>query len=288
MRTSVQETGALRQELLQTNFQLRRLTEESVEMKRMIYENDIFAKQQIATLYQQNQQQLAMLSQLVHEKKAVVITPQAVLPATPVSPTNAASPSGRMVVTLQAPSSLQGLTAKGVFVSWHSDGYHISIHNTDVNKSVRSSIKICVEYLTLFLTEHIEVLPATANCGAVAPIWRGRLVAKTNQAWLAAVAFADARGHKLSTSLSAFKAFMYEHTLDLPEGPATGDSAFQPPGNNKSLRSKAELIFDKQKNKNKRKAPPTSPQEEQEGNKRSKITTTGACATVGVTPPPSA
>jgi hypothetical protein len=36
-------------EMLQTNFQLRRLTEESVEMKRRIYENDIL-KQQIATL----------------------------------------------------------------------------------------------------------------------------------------------------------------------------------------------------------------------------------------------
>jgi hypothetical protein len=76
---------------------------------------------------------------------------------------------------------------------------------------------------------------------------------------------------------------MYEHTSELPEGPTAGDSVFQPPDKHKRLRTKAELVAEKQKNTKKkvtkRKSPPNSPQQQQEGNKRSKTTTQTAAAT---------
>jgi hypothetical protein len=279
MKTSAQETGALRQELLQTNYKLRRLTEENVEIKRMLYENEISVNVIKQELYE-NKQQMAMLIRLVQGKQAVLTAPlQPVLPAAPVTPANAASPSLRMFA-LRAPPCVQGLTVKGVFLAWHSDGYNISLHDPDASKSVRSLIKICVEYLTLFLKEHIDGLPATATCGALAPIWRGRLEVKTNSAWEAAEAFAKTKGtSKLSTSLNTFKTFMYIHTSELPEGP-TGNSAFQPPDTVKPLRTKTELVAEKKK---KRKPPPTSPQQQEEGNKRSRTDTTGTGATEAVT-----
>jgi hypothetical protein len=85
---------------------------------------------------------------------------------------------------------------------------------------------------------------------------------------------------------------MYEHTSELPEGPTAGDSVFQPPDKHKRLRTKAELVAEKQKNTKKkvtkRKSPPNSPQQQQEGNKRSKTTTQTAAATAqaNTTPEP--
>jgi hypothetical protein len=56
---------------------------------------------------------------------------------------------------------------------------------------------------------------------------------------------------------------MYEHTSELPEGPTAGDSVFQPPDKHKRLRTKAELVAEKQKNTKKkvtkRKSPPNKP-----------------------------
>jgi hypothetical protein len=277
MTTSAAVIGSLRQELLQTNIELRRLTEDNVEAKRYRYENE----KNVLFL----QQQVAMLIQLVQGKRAVLAAPLAVPATAPVTPTNSVG-----IVALPAPSSVQGLTAKGVFISWQADGYNISTSDPSVGKNVRSSIKICVEYLSLFLKDQIDALPATANCGASAPKWSARLQLQVNHAWRAAEDFA--KPDKLSTSLSAFKAFMYARTSDLPEGP-TGVSAFQPPDETKHLRTKAELVAEKTKNgstaekkmNNKRKSPPTSSQQEEEGNKRTKEKTTGADASVGATPP---
>jgi hypothetical protein len=178
-----------------------------------------------------------------------------------LSPSNATSQWGSMVA-LPQPSSVKGLTVKGVFLSWHRDGYCHSNKKDTPGKHVRSSIKICIEYFSLFLDEHIVPLPITANCGAAAPIWDKELKEKTNRAWEAAEAFtADIdKFKKLSESLNAFKEFMFHHTSELPPGP-TGETTFQPPALSERLRTRLQLVEHKNcmdaANSKKRKAAPT-------------------------------
>jgi hypothetical protein len=244
MKSQADEMRALREHSLEVINNQRRMLQELVEMKQMLYE--------------QTKCNMVLQKQMAEMRGQQVV--QAAAPA-PVTPSNATSQWGSMVA-LPQPSSVKGLTVKGAFLSWHRDGYCHSNKKDTHGKHVRSSIKISVEYFSLFFDEHIVPLPRTANCGAAAPIWDKELKEKTNHAWEAAEAFAADvdKGKKLSESLNAFKEFMFNHTSELPQGPA-GETTFQPPTGR--LRTRLQLMEHKNtsdagKNKKRKAAPPTT------------------------------
>ena len=110
-------------------------------------------------------------------------------------------------------------------------------------KSVKSVIKICAEYFSLFVDQHIAPLPEGVTCGALAPEWKEQLKLRTDRAWKAAQAFATAQGtSKLSESASGFKRFMFAlDPSNLPQGPSD-ETTFQPPTRYPRLRTRANLV----------------------------------------------
>jgi hypothetical protein len=211
--------------LLRIETGIRRQMAESIEVRRLLREQQLT---QQGMQVQQNEMS-HMLQQLLSQS----LGSRVILAAAPATqPTNAATPPLTAMVPLQPPTSIKGLTVKGVFMAWHSEGYNLSL-SEGKEKHVKSIITICVAYFSLFFVEHIRPLPEGARCGALAPEWHDELKRKTEVAWKAAEDFAKTiavaeHGVKFSDSLTGFKKYMYQlNPSQLPQGP-TGESKFQP------------------------------------------------------------
>ena len=211
-------------------------------------------------LLQQNAQQTMMLQQILQlqqlqlnggngHENAMAPLPLAPLPLqlgvvpTPALPetTRAAAEAITAVsASLPIPESLTQINSQVIFTRWY-----LGYHRLDCGKpNIRSIVKFIVEYLNLFLDEHIPPEPASVGQKLE---WRIMLNEKTKAVWERAERFAERheahrlKGKPLTPRATGFKDFMQgcNHN-NLPDGPADGECFFQP--DSEILRGRQGLI----------------------------------------------
>ena len=147
------------------------------------------------------------------------------------------------------PMTVGGERVQTVFQFWHSQGYYLLIGG---DKNVRANFRKAVEYMTLFLPEHVPA-PKPAFDSPEDEAWNQKVSELTKAAWSKILRWAeslprkrDQNPPKVSEKVSQFCRFMYESDQSLlPDGPA-GLSQFQP--RNNKFRTKAQLIEAKKTN----------------------------------------
>ena len=140
----------------------------------------------------------------------------AVAAVTPAgAPVGQPAPVARQAPTpICHPESLKGLTMPTVMIDFYLKGWYVKYMDgykgTRGNKSVRKTIRACVELASLFLSNHIPQLPVSApnTMASEASAWRVQVKELCTEAWANSVAFLKSMGVKPSTSCSTFEKSM--------------------------------------------------------------------------------
>jgi len=191
------------------------------------------------------------------------------LPEPPAPPTPPQQRLDTTPGTLDFPKTLKDLNVKQAFVNWHHYGYYraIGTHATqgsNTQRSVASSLKLAVEYLSLFLDEQVPTLPQGLSSGRVmeAKEWRDAVSEMSEIAWNKAVVFLKLVP-PIPEGTLAFKRRMYDiDGSKWPKGPH-GESPLQPE-DPKSQMKRYQQLKDHQETQRKR-------EEKKKANKRKRM-----------------
>ena len=146
---------------------------------------------------------------------------------------------------LALPNTLKNLSTMTVFRGWYLKGYKHLLSN---KANIRSHFKFVVEYLNLFLDEHIPKMPENRQLQTA---WRQMVNEKTEVVWKRALNFArENGGGNLSEKVTSFKKFMSscDHK-NLPNNPS-GECHFHP--DKEMLRDREGLLKHRDEQRSKR------------------------------------
>ena len=276
MLANAREQGALKSEVLELRTSMNNLQAQfvhQVNVNRNMTRELQTTRSLLSRLERQNALMLQLLSRshgnAIASTGAGAAVAQDITEVSPITESpNTGSPTKRAQKTEDVaeaqqkmarliPFSLGKESVRTVFLFWHSQGY---CHLIGGDKNVRANFRKAVEYINLFLPEHVPAKPAFGSPEETE--WNRKLQELTDAAfqsihdWIRITVIGN-ESKRVSDSVSQFCKLMYDFDQALlPAGPQ-GESLFQP--RNNKFRSKDEIVAAKAKNVKKNLEQPRRP-----------------------------